>query len=150
MPCRSESRTAVCCGQASPPAPRAGEAARQGKSFIDEARAAITERLWSEFHLHLRRFVVSRLHDEHAADDVLQDVFLKVHKSIGSLRDEAKIGAWIYTIARNAISDHYRQRAMESLDPELDIETERGIRSAEQDLAVSLGLRVNRLPERYR
>lgn len=117
----------------------------------DEVRdAGITERLWTEFHARLRKFVISHLHDEHAADDVLQDIFLKVHKSIGSLRDEAKIGAWLYTIARNAITDHYRQRPMEPLDPELEIETASGTRSAEQSLAVSLGLRINRLPERYR
>src|SRR5512142_1133999 len=106
----------------------------------DVRDAGITERLWTEFHARLRRFVVSRLHDEHAADDSVQDVFLKAHKSIGSLRDETKIGAWLYTIARNAISDHYRQRPMEPLDPELDIETACGTRSAEQSLAVSLGL----------
>lgn len=71
------------------------------------------ETIWSELHPRLRQFVISRISDESAADDVLQNVFLKIHSHIESLKDPDRVESWIYRITRNAIIDHYRTRKIE-------------------------------------
>lgn len=44
------------------------------------------------------------------AEDLLQDVFLQVHKRIDSYRGEAALGTWLYRMAVNACLDHLRSR----------------------------------------
>jgi RNA polymerase sigma-70 factor (ECF subfamily) len=68
------------------------------------------ENIWNEFAAHLGQFIRSRVSDPATAEDILQDVFLKVQKKLGQLDDAAKLESWIYLIARNAIIDHYRTR----------------------------------------
>jgi RNA polymerase sigma-70 factor, ECF subfamily len=68
-----------------------------------------TERVWEEFHPKLKQFVFRRVPDEQSGEDILQDVFLKIHARIDTLRDEEKLQSWIYQIARNAIADYYRE-----------------------------------------
>jgi RNA polymerase sigma-70 factor (ECF subfamily) len=44
------------------------------------------------------------------ADDIAQDVFVKVHRSLGSFRKDAQFTSWLYRIAMNACIDHGRRR----------------------------------------
>src|SRR5436309_14655303 len=69
-----------------------------------------TERVWEEFHAPLQLFIRRRISDEDAAEDVLQDVFLKIHQHMETLKDVRKLEGWIYQITRNAIIDSYRSR----------------------------------------
>jgi RNA polymerase sigma-70 factor (ECF subfamily) len=71
---------------------------------------ATLEHIWREFAGKLGQFILSRVADPATAEDILQDVFVKIQKRLGSLRDPAKLEGWIYLIARNAIIDHYRTR----------------------------------------
>ncbi|MCB9546186.1 MAG: sigma-70 family RNA polymerase sigma factor [Myxococcales bacterium] len=57
----------------------------------------------------LRRFLASRV-GEDGADDLLQEVFLKVHLHLPELAEGAHLRGWIYQIARNAAVDHQRRR----------------------------------------
>jgi len=68
-----------------------------------------TEGVWEEFHPKLKQFVLRRIPDEQSGEDILQDVFLKIHTHIDTLRNEEKLQSWIYQIARNAIADYYRE-----------------------------------------
>lgn len=70
-----------------------------------------SEELLAELHGRLRAFVGRRVSDPDAADDIAQDVLLRLHRSLGELRDEDRLDAFAYRIARNAIIDHYRARA---------------------------------------
>lgn len=72
-----------------------------------------TTQLWLQFSVCLRRFILSKVKDEALADDLLQETFLRIHSKIDDLRDNAKVQAWIYQIARNIIYDHYRKSAPE-------------------------------------
>jgi len=69
-----------------------------------------TEKVWEEFSGGLKQFILKRIPDETQAEDVLQDVFLKIHTRIDSLRDQERLPAWVYQIARNTIYDFYRTR----------------------------------------
>lgn len=61
-------------------------------------------------HQNLRSFLRKRVSDRQDAEDLIQDILLRIHLHVGSLADSEKIGAWTYQIARNAIVDYYRKR----------------------------------------
>ncbi|MDA8226294.1 MAG: sigma-70 family RNA polymerase sigma factor [Desulfitobacterium hafniense] len=65
--------------------------------------------VWEEFSLPLKRFIKKRVVNEHDAEDIFQEIYLKIHKNIGSVLDEDKIHAWIYRVARNTMTDYYRR-----------------------------------------
>jgi RNA polymerase sigma-70 factor (ECF subfamily) len=68
----------------------------------------------------LRRFVS----DAATAEDLLQEVFLRVVKSADEWRGTAKFSTWLYTIARNLTVDQARRavhRKAASLDAERDL-----------------------------
>jgi RNA polymerase sigma-70 factor (ECF subfamily) len=71
---------------------------------------ATIEEVYERFDADLRRFVRARVGDPDAAQDILQEAYLRIHAKIDTLRDEDKIGAWVYRISRNAVNDHYRSK----------------------------------------
>ena len=66
--------------------------------------------IWDEFAVKLGQFIRSRVADPATAEDILQDVFVKVQKKLKQLDDPNKLQSWLYLIARNAIIDHYRAK----------------------------------------
>jgi len=66
------------------------------------------ETIWNQLSGRLRAFILSRVEDDAAAEDILQDVFLRIHTHLESVQDAAKLESWIFQIARNAVIDHYR------------------------------------------
>ncbi len=68
-----------------------------------------TEKLWHLVHDGLRAFIAKRVNDQGHVDDILQDVFVRVHQQIDSVNDPRRLVSWIYQVTRNAIIDHYRK-----------------------------------------
>lgn len=58
----------------------------------------------------LRRFIRSRTNCDADADDVIQDVFVRVHEKLGSLRDTDRVESWLFQIARNVLTDLQRKQ----------------------------------------
>jgi RNA polymerase sigma-70 factor (ECF subfamily) len=77
-----------------------------------------TEQVWEAFHTPLHHFIRRRVADEATAEDLLQEVFLKIHQHGASLKDVKRLESWIYQITRNLIIDYYRshRQTMTSLD----------------------------------
>lgn len=110
----------------------------------------ISEKLWQEYHAKLRAFVRRRVSDDATSDDILQDVFLKMHSGLASLKDETNLKSWLYQIARNAITDYFR-----SQKPTVDIpewlsqpETDPSERVT-QELSECLRPMIQLLPKNY-
>lgn len=76
------------------------------------------EAIWTEFSTQLKHFILSRVSNESVVDDILQEVFMKIHSHIGTLKDDTKVESWIYQITRNSIIDHYRTQKIEADIPE--------------------------------
>ncbi len=72
--------------------------------------STLTEQAWEAFHTPLHQFIRRRVTDEATAEDLLQEVFLKIHQHGGRLRDARRLESWIYQLTRNIIIDHYRSR----------------------------------------
>ncbi|MHC4622660.1 MAG: sigma factor [Planctomycetota bacterium] len=64
-----------------------------------------TERIWKEYHESLHSFIEARVDDAHTADYILQEVFVRIHWQVDSLRNQDKIQSWMCQITRNAIID---------------------------------------------
>jgi RNA polymerase sigma-70 factor, ECF subfamily len=109
-----------------------------------------TENIWETFHSRLRQFILRRVPDEQCADDLLQDVFLKVHTRIGTLHDEEKLAAWLYQLTRNAIIDYYRTTRATTEIPDLPYEPEYRLEDVVWELAPCIQAMIESLPETYR
>lgn len=117
----------------------------------NEARGA-----WQELERRLRPYLARRVASPADIDDLLQDIFVRMHRSISSLRDEESFGGWIYRVARSAIVDKARRRKraleVDSLDgveaaaPMVDDAAEQ----LQADLGQCVALFVSRLPSPYR
>lgn len=68
----------------------------------------VVENLWRELSAPLRNFLRARTRSSADAEDLLQDVFMRIHKQLPTLRDTSKLQGWVYRIARNAIIDCHR------------------------------------------
>ena len=67
-----------------------------------------TEGVWSELRANIRGFVGRRVRQPADVDDIVQRVFLQVHRALPTLRDADRLHAWIYQTTRRAIADYYR------------------------------------------
>ena len=69
------------------------------------------ETIWAEVGTSLERFVRRQVSDQHAAEDIVSEVMLRIHQHLGTVDDQERVTAWVFRIARNAITDHYRRYA---------------------------------------
>lgn len=74
-----------------------------------DAQPDAVEALWRTFHEQVRTFVLRRVPSAIDADDVVQDIFLRIHQGINNLRADHQVQAWVFTIARRTIADFYRK-----------------------------------------
>jgi RNA polymerase sigma-70 factor (ECF subfamily) len=70
---------------------------------------ATVESIWEALASQVRSFIRSRVRDHAVAEDILQDVFIKIHQKLPSLRASERLEAWVWRIVRNAIADHFRR-----------------------------------------
>jgi RNA polymerase sigma-70 factor, ECF subfamily len=129
-----------------------------GVSMIPDSRT-----IWSEVQSGLRSFIAKRVADEAAVEDLSQDVFLRMQRGLGGLKDRSRLLPWLYRIARHAIIDYYRARDrrpekpaglvsdLETLFPvSLPVESSEGSGRLGAELAGCLRPMIERLSEDYR
>jgi RNA polymerase sigma-70 factor (ECF subfamily) len=111
---------------------------------------ATLEHIWHEFAEKLGHFIRSRVSDPATAEDIRQEIFVKIQKRLGQLQDPAKLEGWIYLIARNAIIDHYRTRK-ETVEVPETLPAEPDSRDGElEELKAAFRRMIYNLPEPYR
>jgi RNA polymerase sigma-70 factor (ECF subfamily) len=76
--------------------------------FAKQGCADSFEKLVREYQLPLRAFLISKIGDATAADDLAQEVFLAAFQNIDSLKSNTSFRAWLFTVARNKAVDHLR------------------------------------------
>lgn len=110
---------------------------------------------WRDLEAKLRPFVARRVRAQADVDDVVQEVFLRMQRGLGGLRDEERFGPWVYRIARSAIVDHQRAAAKHRVpddpsDDERPAELDQDEDAVAQELASSIAPFVAMLPTHYR
>jgi RNA polymerase sigma-70 factor, ECF subfamily len=114
-----------------------------------------TYQIWVELKTNLHRFISRRANNDADADDILQDVFFKIHLNIGRLHDTTKVHSWVYRITRNAIVDYYRSRRSDlSLDAAPDAfdivkEEREDSKTDREEIMACMSPMVARLPHDY-
>jgi len=115
-----------------------------------EARGA-----WKELERHLRPYLARRVASAADIDDLLQDIFVRMHQGLAGLQEEERFGGWVYRVANSAIVDKARQRAR---SPQVDTHEEfeasatadEAAEKLQSDLGECVALFVGRLPSPYR
>ena len=124
-----------------------------------------TELLWRDLRDRLRGFIARRVDNPADVDDLLQEVFLRIHQHLSTVRDTGRLVPWIFQLTRHAITDYYRaasrryeipenaasNRELSAKDHDLDpafASDEHTLRQYE--LTPCLTPLIERLPEHYR
>lgn len=63
----------------------------------------------------LRNFIRRRVPDRRDAEDILQDVFSELVEAYRLMRPIEQVGAWLFRVARNRITDLFRKKKPEAL-----------------------------------
>lgn len=69
--------------------------------------------IYETYHRKVLAYAAKLLGRDHA-EDIAQEVFLKVTRSLATLSDPGKLTSWIYAITLNTVRDHARDRATEA------------------------------------
>lgn len=115
--------------------------------------AVCINQIWEEFSVPLKIFIRKRIASETDADDILQEVFMKIHNSLDNLTDDHKINAWVYRITRNAIVDYYRRNdksfelsefsEVMAMEPDEDM-------NSNVEISACLKAMIESLPDKYK
>ncbi len=81
------------------------------------------DELIQRWHEPLWKYVRRLADDEDTANDITQDIWLRVLRGIGRLRDGAKLRPWIFGVARRALMDRLRGRYAQPLVADVDVAT---------------------------
>lgn len=115
------------------------------------------EAFFALYNRYLRKVynrVKSRIPPQEA-EDVTQDVFFAVSRSLKGYKQEARFNTWLYTIVNRQIADFYRRRSRRGNVPEVDTELEMnehlasGFDSATLDQRLLIQRALDTLPEHY-
>ncbi|KAA3659163.1 MAG: RNA polymerase sigma factor SigZ [Calditrichaeota bacterium] len=112
----------------------------------------MTTYIVDNFHDRLRNYILHRVNNEPDADDILQDVYIKIHTKSNTLQNKIKLESWLFQIVRNTIVDFYRRkkRTMEFVESSSAGNAEESENRSTENLAACLNPLINSLPENYR
>jgi len=110
---------------------------------------------WQDIERRLRPYVARRVASVADVDDILQEIFVRVHRGLSGLRDGESFGGWVYRVAQSAMADSARARARSVLvlvgeTPDIPSQDAEGSDDLESELGACVALFVARLPAPYR
>src|SRR5579863_8371659 len=96
---------------------RAARAVEKQDRRISEAYEREQPRLWN--------FIRTRVADPGDAEDILQEVFYELVEAYRAMKPVEQVGAWLFRVARNRITDLFRKKKPEPLggDSQADEDT---------------------------
>lgn len=68
-----------------------------------------------DLYQKIKQYTLRHVRDRQDAEDIVQDVFVKVQTQQQTLRDSEKLVNWTYRITKNAITDYYRHKKKEQV-----------------------------------
>ena len=94
------------------------------REIVDRARAGDRDALGALYNLYLTpiyRFVLSRIGHVNEAEDITEEVFLRVIEHIGRFEwHDVPFSAWLFRIAQNQVISHHRRRGSRPVGVTLD------------------------------
>ncbi len=71
-----------------------------------------TAAIWKTFGQKMHRYLEKRVACRADADDLLQEIFLKIHLKLPTLASEESLPFWVWRLTRNTLIDYYKKRKM--------------------------------------
>jgi len=71
------------------------------------------QKLYDDYHQKVYNTAITMLGNAEDAEDVVQEVFMKIYRKISSFDGRSKIGTWLYRIAVNVCIDHVRRNKVQ-------------------------------------
>lgn len=106
--------------------------------------------VYLEYEARLRGFVLKRVKDKDEANDILQQLYVKLYKHCEQLQDVRNMNAWLYQIARNAVYDYYREQGRSMpIEDEGKLEELQHQEPERQDTESLILPLINMLPAEY-
>ncbi|MGB0839040.1 MAG: RNA polymerase sigma factor [Chitinophagales bacterium] len=118
----------------------------------ESAFSLLVRKYQEKIYWHVRRIVV----DHEDANDVVQNVFIKVWRNLGKFKQNSKLYTWLYRIATNESLTFINQRKRKSVSP---LETDDYDLAAQlkadpyfdgNDIQIKLQGAIDRLPDKQR
>lgn len=81
---------------------------------------AALEQLVARYHIAIYTYIARLSGDYHAAGDIVQEIFIKLCKSIGQYRQGAPFKPWLYRIASNTYKDYCKTAYVRRVVPGLE------------------------------
>ncbi len=122
------------------------------RTLVHAARAGergAFARLYARFAPVVHGIALARV-DRDDAEDVVQEVFTRVHRTLATLRDDAAFPAWICTLARNAAADTLRRRRRTPAPEPFPEPPARDAARDDDELRAHVLAAVRTLPDAYR
>jgi len=110
-----------------------------------------TENIWNEFHKELSNFIKRTVKDTDTTNDILQDIFIKIHLKLDTLTNQDKLTSWLYQITRNSIFDNLKKHKPQS--EFLDVffsPIEEQIHNFNNEISPCMLRLINHLPDNYK
>ena len=67
------------------------------------------EKVWGEYQVALKRFLLAKVSNEADVDDLLQEVLIKSYNNLHTIKDNGNVKSWLFQVANNTIIDFYRK-----------------------------------------
>ncbi len=83
--------------------------------------------LQDKYYPQIKRFVNFHVKDYWVTEDIVQDTFLKAHKSLHTLKDPSKVKTWIFSISWNLCLTYFKKRKNTPKSVSNHIEMEPGL-----------------------
>lgn len=116
---------------------------------MSDPRIELYEKYKNAIFLYLYRSTLN----QHIAEDLTQDTFLKAFQSLSSFRGESSLNTWLFKIARNTYINYSRKKQnimefqLDMIDQHLIQQQDEFKRSDDQN---GIGMTLLQLPENYR
>ena len=89
------------------------ESLERKQSSAEQPEPAVVA-AWVENHRRFLAFLERRVESRAAAEEILQEAFVRGLGQAHEIRDDERAVAWFYRLLRNAVIDHYRARGAEA------------------------------------
>lgn len=97
--------------------------------------------IWLKFSHPVKDFIRNQTHNADVTDDILQEVFIKIHQNLHLLKDEERVAGWVFQIARNTVLNYFRTQKKHLENQEFHLQqTEGESHFKENDLNEIVGI----------
>jgi RNA polymerase sigma-70 factor (ECF subfamily) len=118
-PARDAKASVVSLASRRPLDPATAERRREDHELVNAILAGESgafERLYALYGNRIQRFAIKRLGDPTEAEDVVQDVFLEVHRCLNRWEGRSALLTWMFGIAHHQICRRFRKKTPISVD----------------------------------